>query len=211
MEEYLEHVEMVSATDARDNLSDLVDRASEEGLRIGIMRHKTAVGAIVPISDLELLEEMDRKAIAERDAEEESVESDAIDWSSLVAVAHIALGGSGVSKFASYLTAQMSARLVDEGVISQSDKLSRVIEIARRTISSALDSDVIPNPPAEVVQHGFVDRAAFAKPPAMEHARKALYYTGPVKMIPDSIRAVSVDSALPTAVSLGDSTKLDAD
>jgi prevent-host-death family protein len=56
----------LTASDARQNFADLVNRAAYGGERIIVHRRKKPVAAVVPIEDLELLEEIeDRIDLAE--------------------------------------------------------------------------------------------------------------------------------------------------
>lgn len=59
----------VSTVDARDNLSDLVNRAAFGGERIILTRRGKELAAIVPIEDVRWMEELeDRIDIADADA-----------------------------------------------------------------------------------------------------------------------------------------------
>jgi prevent-host-death family protein len=65
----------ISATDARANFQDLVNRAEYRGERIVIQRHGKPVVAIIGLDDLKLLEAIEdaidsaelRRAVAEND------------------------------------------------------------------------------------------------------------------------------------------------
>jgi prevent-host-death family protein len=59
----------ISTVDARDNLSDLVNRAAFGGERIILTRRGKELAAIVPIEDVRWMEELeDRMDIADADA-----------------------------------------------------------------------------------------------------------------------------------------------
>lgn len=65
----------ISATEARANFQDLINRAEYQGERVVIQRHGKPVGAIIGLDDLKLLEaiedaidsEMLRRAVKEND------------------------------------------------------------------------------------------------------------------------------------------------
>jgi prevent-host-death family protein len=52
----------LTASAARQNFSDLVNRAAYGGERIIVHRSKKPVAAVVPIADLELLEQIEDRA-----------------------------------------------------------------------------------------------------------------------------------------------------
>ena len=71
----------LTASAARQNFSDLVNRAAYGGERIIVHRSKKAVAAVVPIEDLELLEQIEDRA----DLEDvrKSLKEPTIPWSKI--------------------------------------------------------------------------------------------------------------------------------
>jgi prevent-host-death family protein len=55
----LEMLDKVSASEARQNFSDILSRAEYRGERVIVHRGKKAVAAVVPIEDVELLEKLE--------------------------------------------------------------------------------------------------------------------------------------------------------
>ncbi len=51
----------VNTVEARDNFAELIDRAALAGERIVITRHGEPMAALLPLDDLELLEEVERR------------------------------------------------------------------------------------------------------------------------------------------------------
>lgn len=78
----------VSVADARKNFADLLNRASYGQERTVVTRHGRAVGAIVPVEDVELLETVLRLVSKReiRDALREAEEKGAVEWE---AVGHL--------------------------------------------------------------------------------------------------------------------------
>jgi len=52
-------LDKVSASEARQNFSDILSRAEYRGERVIVHRGKKAVAAVVPIEDVELLEKLE--------------------------------------------------------------------------------------------------------------------------------------------------------
>ena len=55
----------LTTVEARENFSELIDRAAASGERIVITRHGEPMAALLPLDDLELVEEIERR-IAQR-------------------------------------------------------------------------------------------------------------------------------------------------
>jgi prevent-host-death family protein len=52
-------LDKLTASEARQNFSDILNRAAYRGERVIVHRGKKAVAAVVPIEDLELLEKLE--------------------------------------------------------------------------------------------------------------------------------------------------------
>ena len=55
----LEMLDKLTASEARQNFSDILSRAEYRGERVIVHRGKKAVAAVVPIEDVELLERLE--------------------------------------------------------------------------------------------------------------------------------------------------------
>lgn len=75
----------VSVAEARRNFADLLNRASYGRERTVVTRHGRAVGAIVPVEDVELLESVLRLVSKReiRDALREADEQGAVEWGAI--------------------------------------------------------------------------------------------------------------------------------
>lgn len=51
----------LTTVEARENFSELIDRAAASGERIVITRHGEPMAALLPLDDLELIEEIERR------------------------------------------------------------------------------------------------------------------------------------------------------
>lgn len=51
----------LTTVEARENFSELIDRAAASGERIVITRHGEPMAALLPLDDLELVEEIERR------------------------------------------------------------------------------------------------------------------------------------------------------
>lgn len=70
----------VGSSKAREHLSDLLNRAAYRGERFIVDRHGKPLAAIVPVSDLDHLEELEDAA--DREAADEARADDVVDWES---------------------------------------------------------------------------------------------------------------------------------
>lgn len=73
----------IGASEAREHIAELLNRAKYQDLRFVIERHDTPAAAVVPLEDLEALEEFDRRAdeaaLEDVDDDEETVSIEEVE------------------------------------------------------------------------------------------------------------------------------------
>lgn len=172
MDDILEYVETVSSGDFRKNVAHFTQEAETKGKRIAITNHGRPIAAIVPISDVEALEQMDSEAFAapERAAPDDILNTEAaprelqqddtpIDLSKELAAVFAgsdllpsaALFAIVPSMIGAYLTGQITQRMFDKNVVTDPGQFGSLQSIVTQTINDSFDRSILPNPPKEIL------------------------------------------------------------